>query len=289
MNFPEYDKEFAEQVFHVPTEIEKQFGLWIHLMGKNLAKENYRSGPKFLKNYSIHIVLDGSLHLQCHSQSHLLQAGDLFCMVPDVSYTYYVKHSPRHLRMQWLAFDGPLAPQVIGLMGASIDHPVLIKRGSPALQTIMDDLMEHIRTHTSGGSLLALSKLIEFFHLLCEDSLTQQKTADHTIPTWLDTCLSYMDTHFAEGITTEQVADWVGVSRTHFSKTFTRCIGDRPANYLMKLRMNEARTLLISTSYQIKEIALSLGYSDPYSFSRAFTKWYRTSPHNYRSSRGGTC
>lgn len=58
--------------------------------------------------------------------------------------------------------------------------------------------------------------------------------------------------------------------------------GVSPINYLILIRLQQARQLLMTEEYPIKEIARAVGYEDAYHFSKSFKKQYGVSPSALR-------
>ncbi|WP_244193045.1 helix-turn-helix transcriptional regulator [Paenibacillus taichungensis] len=87
-----------------------------------------------------------------------------------------------------------------------------------------------------------------------------------------------MELHATEGISVQQVADFAGVHRSYFSNMFTTQVGLPPLKYMQRIRMDKAKQLLKDTDVTVTEIALSLGYPNLYSFTRAFKIYYKVPP-----------
>lgn len=62
------------------------------------------------------------------------------------------------------------------------------------------------------------------------------------------------------------------ISSDHLRKVFCKSTGCTPLDFLTKLRMDEARHLLKIGGFSVKEVAVRVGFSDPYYFSRLFRK-----------------
>jgi AraC-like DNA-binding protein len=78
-----------------------------------------------------------------------------------------------------------------------------------------------------------------------------------------------------------------GVSTATLSRRFLGSVGDSPAAYLTRWRMDLAAQRLRETDDTVGAIARSLGYTSEYAFNRAFTRARRTPPGRYRTlSRG---
>src|SRR5690606_31108434 len=80
---------------------------------------------------------------------------------------------------------------------------------------------------------------------------------------WLRKRLDYIQMHFRDNILVSDVAQNVGVDRNHFTRTFQHAMNISPNAYIQNLRLKEANYLLWSTDLTIKEVAASLGYTDP--------------------------
>ena len=95
----------------------------------------------------------------------------------------------------------------------------------------------------------------------------------------------YLLNHYKEDISIDDLVNTFNVSKStlhnHFKQEFNTSIHQR----LLSIRLNEARKLLISSSYSIKEIALKCGFKDSDYFSKSFKKMYGLTPGEARSSK----
>jgi iron complex transport system substrate-binding protein len=90
--------------------------------------------------------------------------------------------------------------------------------------------------------------------------------------------LRYIHEHYSEAITMDQLADLLGCSSSYMYRLFKAEIGKSPNDYMIGIRMEQARQYLLTTQLNLREIALTVGYSDVYYFSRLFKKQYGVSP-----------
>ncbi len=96
----------------------------------------------------------------------------------------------------------------------------------------------------------------------------------------------YLSDHYAEKISLDQIAKNMYLSSAYISKIFKEETGEAPINYLIKLRLEQARIQLENNErVSIKAISTSVGYDDVYYFSKLFKKYFGVSPLNYRTSR----
>ena len=73
------------------------------------------------------------------------------------------------------------------------------------------------------------------------------------------------------------------MSPSYICKIFKQEMGESPINYLIRIRMEKARNLLLQEEgYSVKEIACLVGYEDIYQFSKLFKKYYGVAPSYFR-------
>ncbi|MDN9012702.1 AraC family transcriptional regulator [Brevibacillus laterosporus] len=92
----------------------------------------------------------------------------------------------------------------------------------------------------------------------------------------------YMQKHYSESITLESLAETLNYSVPHLSALFKKETGHSLIHYLIRIRMEMAASLLVETDATLREIAVSVGYEDPYYFGRLFKKYKGVSPARYR-------
>lgn len=93
----------------------------------------------------------------------------------------------------------------------------------------------------------------------------------------------YLEVHYAEKISLDQIAENMYLSPFYISKIFKSEIGESPIHYLIRVRMEKAKQFLESgTDLAVSEIAEQVGYEDVYHFSKLFKKTYGISPSKIR-------
>ncbi|GAA4307161.1 AraC family transcriptional regulator [Mucilaginibacter gynuensis] len=92
----------------------------------------------------------------------------------------------------------------------------------------------------------------------------------------------HMRANLDKKLTVEDMAKQHNLSSSYFSILFRKSTGMPPIDYFIHLKMQKACQLLYSDETKIKNVAMELGYDDPYYFSRIFKKFMGTSPEQYR-------
>ncbi len=91
----------------------------------------------------------------------------------------------------------------------------------------------------------------------------------------------YMEDNLGENFTLDELALAAGVSRFHFSRQFRVSTGESPMGYLLYLRVDRAKNMLLQGDRKICEIALALGFFDQSHFSRTFRRMTGVAPREY--------
>lgn len=93
----------------------------------------------------------------------------------------------------------------------------------------------------------------------------------------------YIKKHFSEGISLEEVSSEVGFSSSYFSTLFRKETGKTFLEYLMDVRIEEAKVLLRESKMTIEMVVKSVGVNDYKRFSKTFKKNTGISPKEYRN------
>lgn len=97
--------------------------------------------------------------------------------------------------------------------------------------------------------------------------------------------ITYLNENYESKISLDQIAHNMYLSPVYISKIFKEETGESPINYLIKIRLEKAKEILLtSDSGSIKSIANSVGYEDVYHFSKLFKKYYGISPLYYKKT-----
>lgn len=93
---------------------------------------------------------------------------------------------------------------------------------------------------------------------------------------------NYIDTHYMEDISLQDVADVIGYSDVYFCKLFKQNFGKSFIIYLNELRIDKAKEMLANPSINVKDVSGRAGYRDPNYFTRVFKRMTGTTPTDYR-------
>ncbi len=95
---------------------------------------------------------------------------------------------------------------------------------------------------------------------------------------------AYLEDHYAENISLEELAAFVNLSHFHLLRVFRDAVGLPPHNYLTHVRITRAKQLLL-TSMSPAQVALTVGFTDQSHLTRHFKRIVGVTPGQYARSK----
>lgn len=172
-----------------------------------------------------------------------------------------------------------------GVSGLIPREPHLPRTTTQELLIIMIQIMDYLQSPSSMSDFYAHRALANLFdaivaHCYSEAIPDAALTQDNPIVQ----IKQYIDEHYAEAITAEDLALMSHCSKGHLFRTFKKSFRVSPLAYQQDLRFEAAQRLLRFTSLRGYEIAQRVGYSNIYYFYRQFKKRTGVTPKRYRQS-----
>jgi signal transduction histidine kinase/AraC-like DNA-binding protein len=181
-----------------------------------------------------------------------------------------------------------------GLSGADVlDHmrkdprlcqvPVIILSNKALSQEDVKRLEHHTHVTFQRKGLLKEGETVSALHraLLGTDTLPPQTSA------LVKKAVSYLHQNYAHSFSRWEIASDIGVSEDYLSRVFSRELGVTPWDYLNRLRILQAKALLLNADDNIGNIARQVGFKDQAYFSRVFRKLTGLSPQSFRGGAAG--
>ncbi|MDD2534444.1 MAG: AraC family transcriptional regulator [Eubacteriales bacterium] len=147
------------------------------------------------------------------------------------------------------------------------------------------DLMFDQLTHERPGAVVTTYHLTQALLTLARQVIdrvgatTDGSTHDEPLA---QRVIHHLDRHYAEPIGLHDLAATFHVSAYYLAHVFKDSYGYSPMQYMLRRRIGEAQSLLISTKLSVTEIATHVGYDHPSHFNRQFSKYVGMPPRQYR-------
>jgi AraC-like DNA-binding protein len=120
--------------------------------------------------------------------------------------------------------------------------------------------------------------------MLVEAAETDLNEGSNNKEAYVKKALEYISMNYSRKISVSQIARSVGLDRSYLYSLFMEYLKTSPQEYLINFRIEKACELMQANLLSIGDIARSVGYDDPLTFSKVFRKLKGVSPSKFRSS-----
>ena len=242
--------------------------------------KNWHESKTKLYN-TIWSVKRGSIHISTFGGEYVAGAGDVILFSPGDIYTAW---SDDGCEFVYVLFN-----LEIGHMGHAHSSSSGILSGGK-IASLSNNFCAEYTNSTANANHPSIHSYAIFLSFIASilseasgEELTYfQKRDTHDTSTYVQKAIEYISEHFNECISVKGLAEKFSISEKHFITTFSRITGMSPRQYNIECRMRRAVELLRERDKTIAEIADEVGYSDQYSFSKAFKKHYGEPPSAFR-------
>lgn len=135
--------------------------------------------------------------------------------------------------------------------------------GGAGGQLYIDSLLNVLTVH------LLRTYTTQFREARSPNRLTQHQVA---------CAIDYMHSHLDQDISLEVLAQTVNISPSHLHRLFKQETGMAPHQYLINLRVNQAKKLLLTRNFSVNEVAAEVGFADQSHLNRHFKRIFGVTP-----------
>ncbi|MFR2718196.1 MAG: AraC family transcriptional regulator [Ruminococcus sp.] len=255
------------------------------------------------QNYHCHdfiesvIILKGKGHFIINDEKVLVSEGNVLILNPG-TYHRSIPDSPHTLTECYLAFTDVdfvnAPPNFFPFFHGQKMLGKLPERVKKEIFQLCCSIDRESQSRNPGRYFMLKAYLIQVICLLLRFDRQEEIADQHCLAGYefkspnkkyvVQQIMKYMENHYKEKISLDQIAENMYLSPFYISKLFKSETGDTPINYLISLRMEKAKELLDQNStLSIQEAAAAVGYEDAYHFSKLFKKYYGLSPLYYKA------
>lgn len=222
-----------------------------------------------------------------NGKKHIVPENHYFLLPAEIPHEYgSSKNNPWYI--YWVHFIGSKADAIKERMQGVI--PIGIENNSRINERIgfFDELLNVMESEIKESAVDYVN--LSFNHLISSFLyVTTYRKAKYTKDKADNTFFISLATHFMyenieNKLTLKELADHFGYSESYFYRLFYKETQYAPITYFLHLKIDRASQLLKNTTMKINQIALKLGFDDPYYFSRLFKKIVGMSPKSYRET-----
>jgi AraC-like DNA-binding protein len=259
--------------------------------------------------YEIMMVTEGPIYLQTDGKEWELTSGDCFLLKPWERHTAW-KRTHEHAGFFWVQFEATpglaeCLPEDLRVMTTEqlyetsrqelrtesqegVDYLVLPRHFHPIRRYELLNLFEKLHDefeHPQGYFRYRCSLLLgQILHLIAEDILNKEHGRT-PIPASYSTyrqLVNHLNEAYNTEINRETIERLLHRKYEYLCQIFKKHSGMSIFTYVHHLRIQRAKYLLLHTKNDIRQIAESVGFQDPYYFTRLFKRMVHCSPTEYR-------
>ncbi|MBS7526134.1 helix-turn-helix transcriptional regulator [Fusibacter paucivorans] len=159
----------------------------------------------------------------------------------------------------------------------------LICRNDLQYALIFNELLEAVRC--KNRVLMKLKALELMVHEMTHYKLhvlEKHKIYDHYYIEKIYEIKAFMDENWSKKTNIEDLAKTYKINKTYLKEIFKACFGISPHQYVINLRLEKSKTLLMNKSLKIEEIASMTGFSSAGRYSESFKKNFGYLPSKFR-------
>lgn len=260
------------------TEGREVLSLVVYNAGFQKCPPGYGWGPGVRDHYLLHYVVSGRGNYETEGRTFVLGAGDTFLAWPDTP-IYYRADESEPWEYYWVGFSGPSAGLFLAQTPFARRMPVLHSAAGEALRQALLDIYK-ARGSDYASAVRMAGYLQAMLGLLIESG---PKRGEEALTLYARQGAAFIQQNYSRAIGVEEVARQAGVSRSYLYRAFREAFGCSPSAYLCRHRIQRACQLLRHSTLPVGAVATSVGFEDPFYFSRAFRRETGVSPSEYRS------
>ncbi|MEK4063320.1 MULTISPECIES: AraC family transcriptional regulator [unclassified Paenibacillus] len=241
-------------------------------------------------DYDLWFIQSGIVNITIDGVIHTANPGDVIFLYPGVPYR--ASTSDMGCRFIYIHFDFEIGKQqrilndfpLSGVISKDMIQEEFIRLGNAFYQLKLLTSLPGNRLYLKSCLMAVIAKIIELYGQgqYIGQFLNEKKFRKPT--TNLDVLkpvFNYINDNLQKSIKMNELAALVGISEKYFISYFKKALGITPGQYIYQIKMNRAREYLYSKKYTVQEISNLLGYPDPFTFSKAFKKYYNVPPSKF--------
>lgn len=234
--------------------------LSVMFYGEEKCKPGHSFGPAIRNHYLIHYVVSGKGKFYKDGREYEVSAGEIFIILPE-EITTYTADLNAPWTYQWIGFTGESAKKLDDL------PPVIKVHGDFFIQ------MREYERWKGAVSEFITSKLCMVLAEIFKNTKPKNE--------YVKAVKSLIDGKYMKDLSVGEIAKSLCVDRRHLTRLFKRETGYTISQYIINVRMEQAKALLLN-NYSVSEVSELCGYNQLFTFSKSFKKVCGVSPSEYK-------
>lgn len=234
-------------------------------------------------DFQLIYIAKGKLHLVKDGKEHPLQKGNIILFRPGEPqiYNLYAKDLPE---TYWVHFTGNNVRRILEYYNIPDGVSVVYTGLSQNYKWLFRQMIQELQLKRTSFSDMLTMQLRQLM-LYISRSIMEEVPVSAELLDEIERAMHYFNKNFYMPIVIEDYAKEHHMTPWWFIQNFKKIAQVTPTQYIVDLRISNAKNLLANTDYTVAKIANMVGYENALYFSRLFSKHMGMSPREYRKSK----
>ena len=264
--------------YSIYSQYKRFSSLNIDNIGVSDEADITRFGPDNRGSSIIFYVLNGKGYFN----GNLVEKGQGFIHISKQPEEYHSDEN-EPWTLLWAATDDNAMKPILNSVNADKTTGIFNCDLSPYLPELMKKLKKLNMKKLNRAEMLEIFMSIFKYHFASIEPFLHAATER----AYLDYAINYIQSNYHTKITVTDLTSLLGISQPYLFKIFKNNFDKSPKQYITDLRMMQAKRLLDETDLSIYQVATATGYSDYFTFAKAFNLKTGYTPKSYRNRKSG--
>lgn len=246
---------------------------YLYELGTNKCEPLYSYEHLVKNRIIIHFVVNGKGIIRLNGKQYNVGTHQIF-LIPSDTRTFYQADKDDPWEYIWFHIGGPKIPLILKEAGLTPTHPVYTPMAcADKIEDLAREILDnYTRQYYCIGTLYKICDyMIQYAPSIPDVSYENSLL-------YVKNVISYIQLKYSEHVKIETIAVSLGLNRSYLTRLFKEATGYSLQEYLLTYRMKMAIKLLSENKLSVSEIAQAVGYTDTFTFSKAFKRHFGQSP-----------
>jgi AraC-like DNA-binding protein len=263
----------SEVFFHTESEFAKNALYYVIIAGDYFCKEDYGVERESFNSYLILLIHKGKMKIKYRNREFIATENTyvfLNCYYPHA----YLAEEEVHF--EYFHFDGSSSAKYFDFLFNKYGCVFPIENNI-VLRKYMHQVVQMTKSDIKDEHFISM-----VIHKILYELTHITSTSEKMVDLQIRQVISFIENHFYEEITLEELAENMNLSVYYFARIFKRHTGTSPYQYILDYRIHHAKKLLQTTDDSIETIAFASGFNSLSHFVTAFKKRSNLTPKQFR-------
>ena len=256
--------------FHSANEFARKNLIYAAWSNRYLCNDKYAVTRDFLDYFSLIYVISGKMEFVYEGKTTVVSENE--AMLLDFRKPHHYHALTDRVDKWELIFEGNATEAYYDMLVSNWGNSFKVQG---RVKGVLERMMKELDDPLPDDYELSLLFNSLFTYVLKDHQLKLSEP--------IKKALDYMNEYSSSPLQINEIANYVGLSRSYFSRLFTKETGQAPYDYLLEVRINRAKQMLALDEIPVSVVAEQCGFVNTSHFSRVFREKTGQPPASFRN------